>query len=97
MVAMAGASKGAVKQAKTRARSAAMISWGVLCGASTTHLMPGRMRRISLNKARSSSMEVLGLVMVMAKDRARMHFSAATGPAANSTGTPAVERRSTMV
>ena len=55
MSAISERSKGAVKQAKTLARRAAITSPGVLSGASAMARMPGRTRRASSANATSSS------------------------------------------
>jgi len=76
------ASKGALLHRNTCARSAAMISSGVLLGARTITLTPGRLALISDNSARSSSMLVAGSVMTTSYGARRRRHSASALPVA---------------
>src|SRR5271165_2823693 len=96
MSAISMGTKGAVKQTKTRARSAAMTSSGVLCGARTITFTPGRTERSSSRRARSSSTEVKGLVSTTSNDSRRMQRRASTSPAAHSKVHPALASSSPM-
>ena len=93
-LAISWVSKGGVKQAKTRARRAAMTLSGVLWCARTMHFRPGRMERISSSSARFSSMSLSALVMTTPKARMRRRFRASALPAEYSMGKLAAKRES---